>query len=368
MFYIDICSKNFIVFVVNVTILNIFFLNLKTNLIYINFMQIENNEKIFLVVNLSYFGDVLLTNALCQNIKLNYPNSKVVFLVDKSFKDAAINQECVDEVIVFDKRNKHKGFLGLLKFVFSCQYRNKIYASFVMYDNDRGNLITFFLGSKLRIAGGINFSKFFVNKKFSCSGKYVHMQDINASFITALTNQEPKILPIKYNTNLANDIVVNSLLSKYKDKEIIGLCTVSKNKEKDMPIETAIEIIDNYRSKGKIVLFLGAGQASEDYANELKRRGCVDFENLVNKTSISSLANVLTACSVLITVDTGTMHLACAVNTPVAVVFYKTDMITKWAPREFLYKSVIIKDNCSANNICILADNLVCKQDTYIKK
>lgn len=318
------------------------------------------SERIFLVVNLSFFGDVLLTNSLCQNIKLNYPDSKIVFLVNKPFCEAAKYQLCVDDVLVFDKRNEHKGFWGLLKFIFSCPYRNKIHTSFVMYDNDRGNLISFLLGAKTRIAGGVNFLKFLVTKKHAHDPKQIyHMQDVNGDFIRALTGKDAKILPIRYITNLLNDPLASSLCSKYKGKDIIGLCTVSKNKEKDMPVETAIEIINKYNQEGKVVFFLGAGKACEDYLDELHKRGCTNFENLVNATSISSLANVMKLCKGIISVDTGTMHLACAVDTPVAVVFYKPDMIEKWAPREFLYKSVVIKDNYSSENICRLANNLI---------
>jgi len=318
-----------------------------------------NEEKIFLVINLSYFGDVLLTNSLCQNIKLNYPNSKIVFLVNKPFVEAAKNQYGVDDVLAFDKRGEHKGFLGLLKFVLNCPYRNKINTSFVMYDNDRGVILSFLLNAKRRVSGGVNFFKFLVNEKFSSDISVQHMQDINGSYIKAITKTDAKILPIRYNTNPAEDAFVCGLATKYSGKEIIGLCTVSKNKEKDIPVETAIEIINNYKEQGKVVFFLGAGSACEDYVSELRKRGCIDFENLVNATSISTLANVLKICNVLISVDTGTMHLACAVNTPVAVVFYKTDMIEKWAPREFLYKSIIIKNDYSAKNICYLANKLV---------
>ena len=48
----------------------------------------KENQKIFLIINLSFFGDVLLTNTLCQNIKLSYPDSKIVFLVNKHFYEA----------------------------------------------------------------------------------------------------------------------------------------------------------------------------------------------------------------------------------------------------------------------------------------
>lgn len=330
-------------------------------------MKKANSEKIFLVVNLSFFGDVLLTNSLCQNIKLNYPDSKVVFLVNEPFYEAAKNQVGVDDVLVFDKRHKNKGLLGLLKFVFSCPYKNKIYASFVMYDNDRGNLISFLLGAKIRVAGGVNISKFLVNKKHSHDDlSLIHAQDTNGDFIKALTGKDAEVLPIKYITNPSEDVFACSLASKYKGKDIVGLCTVSKNKEKDMPVDTAIEIINKYNQEGKVVFFFGAGKDCVDYVNELHKRGCTDFENLVNATSISSLANIMKLCKVVISVDTGTMHLACAVGAPIAVVFYKPDMIEKWAPREFLYKSIVIKDNYSTQNICMMAEKLVNMEKTKV--
>lgn len=323
-------------------------------------MKQRNKQKIFLVINLSFFGDVLLTNSLCQNIRLNYPDAKIVFLVNKPFFEAAKNQLCVDDVLVFDKRTEHKGFCGLLKFIFSCPYKNKIFASFVMYDNDRGNLISFLLGAKVRVAGGVNFFKFLVTHKYSHdTTRLHHMQDINGAYIEVLTGKDAEILPIRYVTNPTKDAFVCNFLSKNKGKDFVGLCTVSKNKEKDMPIETAIGIINKYAQEGKTVLFLGAGKTCEDYVNELYKRGCSNFENLVNATSISSLANILKLCKVLISVDTGTMHLSCAVDTPVAAVFYKADTIEKWAPREFLYKSIVIKENYSASNICMQADKLL---------
>ena len=112
----------------------------------------KNGEKIFLIINLSYFGDVLLTNTLCQNLKNEYPNSKVVFLVNKPFFEAAKYQYCVDDVICMDKRSEHKGFIGLLKFVLSNKYRNKIFASFIIYGNARGVLISYLLNCKKRIS------------------------------------------------------------------------------------------------------------------------------------------------------------------------------------------------------------------------
>ena len=213
-------------------------------------MQNRENQKIFLIINLSYFGDVLLTNTLCQNIKLNYPDSKTVMLVDKPFYKAAKYQYCVDEAIYFDKKGENKGLLGLLKFVIGCKYKNKIYASFIMYDNERGILISRLLNSKKRISGPNKIFKWLLTDiHWERKNELVHMQDINGDFIRTLTGKNGEILPMKYQPNHENDELIEKIKKQFSEKEIIGLCTVSKQKAKDMPVDTAIEIINKLTSQ-----------------------------------------------------------------------------------------------------------------------
>ena len=54
----------------------------------------------------------------------------------------------------------------------------------------------------------------------------------------------------------------------------------------------------------------------------------------------------------LVSVDTGTMHMGCAVDTKTVVVFYKPEMTARWAPNPEVYKNTrLIKNNQSAENI-----------------
>lgn len=312
---------------------------------------VVNKQKIFLIINLSFFGDVLLTNVLCQNIKKEYPDSKVVFLVNKPFQEAALFQSCVDDVIVMDKRNEHKGILSLMKFAFSSPYRNKIDASFIIYGNDRGILLSYLLGSKKRISGPTKYTKYLLTDIYEEKDGFVNMQDINGNFIKALTGKKTEILPIRYEPCSNSDIFVQSLFKQYQEKDVVALCTTSKQKAKDMPLDTAVEIIDKLNAENKTVFYFGAGQESREFADNLKKRGCVNFVDFTNITSINQLAHSLKLCKALISVDTGTMHLACASNVPVVAVFYMPEMIEKWAPRPFLYKSIVVSDDYSAENI-----------------
>ena len=316
-------------------------------------MSDSNEQKIFLIINLSCFGDVLLTNTLCQNIKLNYPESKVVLLVDKPFYEAAKYQYCVDDTIYFDKKKENKGILGLLKFVIGCKYKNKIYAAFVMYDNDRGILLSYFLHAQKRISGPNKILKWMLTDiHFERKNELVHMEDINGDFIRTLTGKNGEILPVKYLTNPTQEELTQKIAKEFQNKELIGLCTVSKQKDKDMPLETAIEIINDISSKGKTVLLFGAGEECRKYRDKLKAKGCLNFVDLTDKTTIYEMANIMQLCKAIISIDTGTMHLAYASGRPTVCVFYKKEMTTKWAPRKSLYPhTVVIDKNYTAENI-----------------
>jgi len=56
---------------------------------------------------------------------------------------------------------------------------------------------------------------------------------------------------------------------------------------------------------------------------------------LTNQTTITQLAEVLKRCEVAISVDTGTLHLICALQIPLLALFYvySEDHLNSWAPK-----------------------------------
>ncbi len=312
----------------------------------------NNNQKTFLIVNLSYLGDVLVTNSLCRNLKKEYPDSKIVFLVNKPLYEAAKYQEGVDDVIYIDKRNEQKGFWGLLKFAFSCKYRNQIDVAFIIYSNLRGLLVSCLLNSRKKVSGPVNFfNYFFADVSVKDEPDLLKMQDINGNFARTLTGKKAQVLPIKYNVSPENNFLAKSMLETCKNQDLIGLCCISKIKEKNMPLETALEIIKILELNNKTPVLFGSGNGAREFSDNLKKRGCLKFIDLTDVTSIYDLANIISICKGVISVDTGTMHLSYAVNSPVVCVFYKQINVEKWAPDTGLYNVYVEYNNFSAQNI-----------------
>ncbi len=314
-------------------------------------------QKTFLIVNLSFFGDVLLTNPLCQNLKTEYPDCKIVFLTNKPFVEVAKYQKDVDDAIFLDKRKENKGFLGLIKFAYHCKYRNKIDVAFVVYGNPRGIIVSRLLGAKRVVAKPPKFIKFLVSD-IPTGREPIKAQDINGHLFEGYAKKAEKVLPIKYLTNPKESFIAKKIRENYPNSTLIGLCCTSKCKSKDMLLEHAIEIINNLHTKGKTVLFFGSGQIARNYADNIKKHGCTNFVDLTNITSIYDLANLLSVCEKLISVDTGTMHLGYAVSCPTVCVFYQNGPSKKWAPDEKLYNVKIIENDITPEKIIESMDKL----------
>ena len=313
--------------------------------------RLERAEKIFVIFNTAFIGDILLNNTLAQNIKYFYPESKVVFVTQPQFRDVALYQKDVDDVVVFNKK-LDSNFWGILNFVRKFPYKN-IFASFAIYSNDRNLIISRLLGAKhiMTEPKGL-FTKLMTTKEKFEMNEYIHKKDTSTGLIEPLVGKSILDLPIKYEPQVVD---VDSLLSGEK---FIAIATTSKMKLKDMPVEDCFKLINKIKFSGKIPVMLGAGEVAREYIKELHNLKCPKFIDLTDKTDFVQLANVLKKCEGLISVDTGTMHFGNALNVPTVGLFY-FGFADAWAPQEGLYKSVVLTENITTNSILEAFNNLI---------
>lgn len=298
--------------------------------------------KTFLVVNTSFFGDTLLTDPLCRNIKLEYPESKVIFMVNKPFAEVAKYMDGVDEIICYDKKGEHKGLSGFWHFynTYKVQYKNKIDVAFVIYGNERGIVLSKLLGVKKIYSDNTGLIRLFLdNGSIDYRGR-AHAQDKHSTLMELYTGKQFKSIPMMYLPPREADAKVDLLWQTYNlqaSDELIAVCTTTKRKEKDMPVEACAKLIAGLNQQGKKVLYVGAGQVAIDYVDALHKLNCTEFIDLTNQTTIPELGAVLKRCQAAVSVDTGTMHLICAVHIPLLVLFYVYTQkhLNSWAPKKF---------------------------------
>ena len=125
----------------------------------------------------------------------------------------------------------------------------------------------------------------------------------------------------------------------------------ASNKEKEWPIERFKELaLRLYADTGmKLVLIGGKEEAkrAENFPSE------VPVVNLVGKTTLIELAALLKKAKLLITNDSGPMHLAAVVGAPVVAIFRKSPQAIsarRWGP---VGNKNIVLENDSLNNITV---------------
>ena len=86
----------------------------------------------------------------------------------------------------------------------------------------------------------------------------------------------------------------------------------------------------------------------------------MNFVDLVDATTISQLANIMKLCKAVISIDTGTMHLSYATETPTVCIFNRAHTVEIWAPDKKLYPHTkVIEKGYSAESIYAETMNLI---------
>ncbi|MFH0826392.1 MAG: lipopolysaccharide heptosyltransferase II [Candidatus Omnitrophota bacterium] len=74
------------------------------------------NERI-LIFNVNWLGDVLFSTAAIRNIRRNFPDSFIACIVPSRCYSVLKGNPHLDEIIIFDDKDRHRSFLAQLNFV-----------------------------------------------------------------------------------------------------------------------------------------------------------------------------------------------------------------------------------------------------------
>jgi len=74
-------------------------------------------SKRILIFNVNWLGDVLFSTATIRNIRQNYPDSFIACIIPSRCYSILKGNPRLDEIIIFDERDRHKSALSQLTFV-----------------------------------------------------------------------------------------------------------------------------------------------------------------------------------------------------------------------------------------------------------
>lgn len=120
--------------------------------------------KKILIFNVNWLGDVLFSTATIRNIRRNFPDSFIACIIPSRCYPILKGNPYLDEIIIFDEKDKDRGILGKLKFIRMLK-KKKFDTVFLLHRSFSRALICWMCGIPERIGYYTRKRTFLLTKK-----------------------------------------------------------------------------------------------------------------------------------------------------------------------------------------------------------
>jgi heptosyltransferase-2 len=296
----------------------------------------DKSCKNLLVRGVNWIGDGVMTLPALKALRKTMPEAKISLLVKPWVSPLFEKDPNIDEIIIYG--DKYKGIIGKIKL--SRMLNKKNFCSAILFQNAfDAALITFLAGIKER--AGYN-------------------RDGRGHLLTTavpVPQNEGKVHQINYYLNLLDKLGINAGYSdpyiyltlderlearkflQDMKKPILGINPGATYGSAKRWLPERFAEIANWFIKdtgGSAIIF--GGNPEVDIADEIYKKSIHESRtsnslmNLAGKTSLRELISLISECDVFLTNDSGPLHIAYAVRTPIVAIFGSTDPVLTGPP------------------------------------
>lgn len=147
----------------------------------------------------------------------------------------------------------------------------------------------------------------------------------------------------------------------FDDRKIMAIAPGANRRANRWPLDRFVSIALRWIQTGGVILIIGGSQDIELGEEIKKSLNSSSLLNLCGKTNLVETIYLLSKVKILVTNDSGPMHLAAVAKTPVVAIFSARDFPLKWSPHPNWSKvlrvntdcSPCFKDDCDRDNLCL---------------
>jgi heptosyltransferase-2 len=321
-------------------------------------MTEEKRKYRVLIIRTDRIGDVLLSTPAIKAVRDSYPNAHIGMMVRPYVEDVVDGNPYLDEVILYDKDNADKGILGTLRFVIRLR-RKRFDIAIVLHPTLRSNLIPFLSGIPERV-GYDRKCGFFLTKRLKDIKHRGEKHEIDYSLdILRSIGISAKDRSLYMPTKPEYERVIERFmdLSDISGRDVVvAISPGASCPSKRWPAFRFGRVADELIGKHNVKVVIIGGPADVKTVNEVKT-GMVHSPIILSEEhSLGEVAALLKRCNLLISNDSGPVHIAVAVGTPVISIFGRLDpglSPQRWGPvgpRDIVIHKEVGCEKCLAHN------------------
>jgi heptosyltransferase I len=278
------------------------------------------------IVLLSGIGDVVHGLPVAVALKRDRPCRKIVWVAQPAPAQLLEHHPAVDEVIVF---RPDRGLRGVYDLWESFRAGPTCDVTLNMQRYGKSIFPTFFSGASERLGlapsrtrDGVRIAQ----TRHTPDGPWRHTQDLFLEFLDVVGVAKPNPLDWQVTLSDEEESAAEHFFSPLRGATVVGLALGSANPAKDWPTERYVSLAHALETEfGFEVLLLGGpGEAERKAARHI-----LDDERLAARSALSNSVRQLIwsvrGCDLIISPDTGALHIAHAMGVPVIGLYGHTN-------------------------------------------
>ncbi|MBU1888342.1 MAG: lipopolysaccharide heptosyltransferase II, partial [Candidatus Omnitrophica bacterium] len=323
--------------------------------------------KRILIIRTDRIGDLVLSTPMITATRTVFPDAYIALMVSSQTREIVSGNPYINEVIVYDKISKHRRFLKT--FLFANWLKGKRFdLALVLHSTVRVNIICYLAGIPQRVGYARGKMDLLLTHKLEYTKRFGEKHEVEYSLdvlrsLGVKAEASSLVMPLKENVfKEADSLLFESGLKK--DERFVVISPGASCVSRIWPSANFARLADILKERFGLSIVLVSGHDEVKIGEKV--RGLMNSKPifLCGRTSLSVLAAILKRASLLISNDSGPVHIACAVETPVISIFSRKEKglsPMRWGPygerNAIVHKDVgcvkCLAHNCNKGFLCL---------------
>ncbi len=287
-----------------------------------------SNIKRILIIRTDRIGDVVLSTPVITALRKAFPDIYIAMMVSPQTREIITGNPYLNEIIVYDKKLKHKGIFKTLGFITHLK-KKKFDLALILHSTTRVNCISFLSGIPKRVGykkGKMDFlltEKLEYKKRLGEKHESEYSLDILRSIGLKVESSPPVIVIKKEHEKNIDDLLKSSGL-KDGEKFIVlhpGASCISKMWSQENFAKVANSLSRRFNVKVVLVSSPDQVKIGEKVKDLMESKPLF----LCGKTSLGELGALFKKASLFISNDSGPVHIACTIGAATISIFGRNE-------------------------------------------
>ena len=319
-----------------------------------------------LVIRLDRLGDVVLSTPVFDELRRQFPHAFIAVLVRPPCREAVEGHPAVNEVIVYEKEGAHRGAWATVRFARGLR-RYEFDTALVLHPSNRSHWIPWLARIPVRVGydrkcGRLLTHRLPHRKQEGARHEAAYTLELLRPF--GISPGEPRpTVPVSPRA-VQRIAVLLERAGVTPSEPLVAIHPSASCVSKRWMPERFAAVADRLASEHGARICLIAGPDDAAHAEAVARAMRQSVVNLGGKLTVAELAALLRRCALLVSNDSGPVHVAAAVGTPVVDIFGRNQRglsPQRWGPlgegHMVLHKEVgcvtCLAHNCDIDFLCL---------------